>query len=64
MVTNSFSAEYGLTMGSQMIIVSKSGTNAFHGSLFEYLRNSVLDARNFFDYKTASLPAACPPSEK
>jgi carboxypeptidase family protein/TonB-dependent receptor-like protein len=51
-VTNSFSAEYGMTMGSQMVIVSKSGTNKLHGSLFEYLRNSALDARNFFDYKT------------
>ncbi|OFV91245.1 MAG: hypothetical protein A3H28_13410 [Acidobacteria bacterium RIFCSPLOWO2_02_FULL_61_28] len=49
--TNSFSAEYGMAMGSQMLIVSKNGTNAFHGSLFEYLRNSALDARNFFDYK-------------
>ncbi len=48
-VTNSFSAEYGLTMGSQMIIVSKSGTNAFHGDIFEYLRNSALDAANYFD---------------
>ena len=48
-VTNSFSAEYGLTMGSQMTIVSKSGTNTFHGSAFEYLRNSAMDAANFFD---------------
>ena len=48
-ITNTLSAEYGMTMGSQMTIVTKSGTNAFHGSLFEYLRNSVFDARNFFD---------------
>ena len=48
-ITNSFSAEYGLAMGSQVMIVSKSGSNMFHGSLFEYLRNSALDARNFFD---------------
>jgi outer membrane receptor protein involved in Fe transport len=48
-VTNSFSAEYGITMGSQMTMVSKSGTNSLHGSLFEYLRNSALDAANFFD---------------
>ena len=48
-ITNNFSAEYGLTMGSQTIMVSKSGTNQFHGSAFEYLRNSALDARNFFD---------------
>ena len=52
-VTNSFTAEYGLSMGSQMVIVSKSGTNKFHGSVFEYLRNSALDARNFFDRQTA-----------
>lgn len=51
-ITNYFSAEYGLAMGSQVLIVSKSGTNAVHGSAFEYLRNSVLDARNFFDKST------------
>jgi len=50
LVTNMFSAEYGLRMGSQMVMVSKSGTNNWHGDLFEYLRNSVMDARNFFDY--------------
>jgi len=48
-ITNNFSAEYGLTMGSQMAIVTNSGTNAYHGSLFEYLRNSALDTRNYFD---------------
>src|SRR5206468_4180115 len=42
-------AEYGMTMGSQMTLVTKSGTNAFTGSLFEYTRNSAFDARNFFD---------------
>ena len=47
--TSNFSAEYGLTMGSQVTIVSKGGTNSFHGAAFEYLRNSSLDARNFFD---------------
>ena len=49
-ITNAFSAEYGMQMGSQVVIVSKGGTNQFHGDVFEYLRNSVLDARNFFDY--------------
>ena len=49
-VTNALSAEYGMAMGSQMVIVSKSGTNNFHGSLFEYHRNDNLDARNFFDF--------------
>src|SRR3989441_4621272 len=53
-ITNSFSAEYGMTMGSQVMVVTKSGTNTRHGSLFEYFRNSALDARNFFDYKTAA----------
>ena len=59
-VTNSVSAEYGLTMGSQMVIVSKGGTNTFHGSLFEYTRNSALDARNFFDRTTATTPRRLP----
>jgi hypothetical protein len=49
-ITDGFDAEYGLTMGSQIVIVSKGGTNQFHGDVFEYLRNSALDARNFFDY--------------
>ncbi len=48
-VTSMFGAEYGLMMGSQMVIVSKGGTNDWHGSVFEYLRNNHLDARNFFD---------------
>jgi hypothetical protein len=47
-VTQTPSAEYGLLMGSQMVIVSKSGTNKWTGSVFEYLRNNHLDARNFF----------------
>jgi len=53
-VTNNFSAEYGMTMGSQTILVSKSGTNSFHGDGFEFLRNSVLDAANYFDSPTAA----------
>jgi hypothetical protein len=48
-VTGIFQAEYGLAMGSQMVAVSKNGTNKFHGDVFEYLRNSKLDAKNFFD---------------
>jgi hypothetical protein len=48
-ITNFFPAEYGMTMGSQMVVVSKGGTNQYHGTLFEFLRNSRLDARNFFD---------------
>lgn len=48
-VTNSMKAEYGMVMGSQTIIATKGGTNQFHGTAFEYFRNSALDARNFFD---------------
>jgi hypothetical protein len=48
-VTNSFSAEYGQSMGSQVVLVSKGGSNEWHGSAFEYRRNDALDARNFFD---------------
>jgi hypothetical protein len=43
------SAEYGLVMGSTSTIVSKGGTNQWHGDAFDYLRNSAMDARNFFD---------------
>jgi hypothetical protein len=48
-ITNAFTAEYGMTMGSQLVMVSKGGTNQFHGTAFDYLRNNDLDARNFFD---------------
>ncbi len=48
-VTNAFSADYGRAMGGVMSVVTKSGTNEFHGSGFEFFRNKALDARNFFD---------------
>src|SRR4029077_19769907 len=47
-ITNNFDAEYGNYSGGQINVVTKSGTNSFHGSAFEFLRNTVLDARNFF----------------
>ena len=52
--TNAFSAEYGLRMGSQTTIVSKGGSNLWHGSAFEYLRNSAMDAANLFDTAASS----------
>src|SRR6266581_5240817 len=48
-LTDTYSAEYGKRAGGQINIVTTSGTNQWHGSAFEYLRNSALDARNFFD---------------
>src|SRR6267378_922322 len=49
--TSVATAEYGRGTGGQVIIVTKSGTNQFHGTAFEYLRNSVLDAADFFTNK-------------
>jgi len=49
MESMNFSAEFGDSAGSVVNVVSKSGTNAYHGSVFEFLRNDVLDAANFFD---------------
>lgn len=59
-ITNAYNAEYGINMGAQMIIVTRSGTNAFHGTVFDYLRNSALDARDAFNYKTARTPRRLP----
>src|SRR5438874_11234005 len=47
--TNTFAAEYGRNTGSVVNLVTKSGTNQVHGSLYEFFRNDVLDARNFFN---------------
>src|SRR3954447_22334476 len=46
--THNFSAEYGRSPGAQVNVVSKAGTNEFHGAAWEFLRNNVLNARNFF----------------
>ncbi|MGH9327112.1 MAG: carboxypeptidase regulatory-like domain-containing protein, partial [Terriglobia bacterium] len=46
--TSNFSAEYGRNAGSQVTVVSKSGTNAFHGSAWEFLRNEKFNSRDFF----------------
>jgi hypothetical protein len=55
LITNSFSAEYGKFTGSVMNTVTKSGTNSFHGTLFEFYRNQKLDAINYFDSTKAEL---------
>jgi hypothetical protein len=46
--TNGFKAEYGQAGGGVMTFASKSGTNQFHGSAYDFLRNDAMDARNFF----------------
>jgi Carboxypeptidase regulatory-like domain len=52
---STFSAEYGRNSGAIVNIATNSGSNAFHGEFFEFLRNDVLDARNFFNF--------CPPGQ-
>ncbi len=47
-ITNNFDAEYGNYSGGQINVITKSGTNGFHGDLFEFLRNTNLDGRDYF----------------
>ncbi len=47
-ITSNFDAEYGEFSGGQISVITKSGSNGFHGSAFEFLRNTDLDARNYF----------------
>ena len=53
-LTNTFDAEYGRNSGSVVNVVTKSGTNQFHGNVYEFLRNKVLNAQGFFDSSKAS----------
>ena len=52
MITSNAPADYGRSSGGIINAVTRSGSNAFHGDAYEFLRNSVLDARNYFDPAT------------
>ena len=54
--TNAYSAESGRALGGTVNVSIKSGTNELHGTVFEFLRNEKLDAKNFFDSPTAPKP--------
>jgi len=55
-ITSNVSAEYGRTSGGVINAITKSGTNQFHGSVYEFLRNSALDAKNYFDDPNSPIP--------
>ena len=56
-LTSTFSPEYGRTPGAQVSVVTRSGTNQLHGTAFNYFRNDVLDARNWFNVEGTDKPA-------
>ena len=56
-LTQTFSAEYGRNGGGVIETITKSGTNEFHGSLFEMHREAAFDAKNYFDLANAPIPA-------
>ena len=55
-VTNTMTAEYGRNAGSAVTAITRSGTNELHGSVYEFLRNSVFDAKNYFDLADKPIP--------
>jgi hypothetical protein len=63
-VTNAFSADYGRAMGGVISLATKAGGNTFHGSGFEFFRDSKLDAPNYFDPVDASGTKQAPPFKR
>jgi hypothetical protein len=56
-ITSNYEADYGKTSGGVVNAVTRSGTNQIHGSAYEFLRNSKLDAKNYFDDPTTPIPS-------
>ena len=56
-LTSNYSAEYGKTSGGVINAITQSGTDSFHGSAYEFIRNSAVDAKNYFDLHNAPIPA-------
>lgn len=54
--SSTYAAEFGRSGGGQFNFVTRSGTNAFHGGAYEFVRNAALDGKNFFDDKTRETP--------
>ena len=63
-LTSNYSADLGGTSGGVVNMITKSGTNSFHGTLFEFLRNSSLDARNFYDQQDTPNDPRLPPFKR
>jgi Carboxypeptidase regulatory-like domain/TonB-dependent Receptor Plug Domain len=55
-ITSNYTAQYGRTSGGVVNAITKSGTNTLHGSAYEFIRNSALDARNYFDFDVEGNP--------
>jgi hypothetical protein len=55
-LTSNYSAEYGKTSGGVINAITQSGTDSFHGSAYEFIRNSAVDAKNYFDLHNAPIP--------
>jgi hypothetical protein len=62
--TSTFAPEFGRTPGGQISIVTRSGTNQFHGTVYDYLRNDILDANNWFNGVNIFNPTPLPKAEE